>query len=236
MTRTLYREAPYARECDARVLAVDADRVVLDCSVFYPTGGGQPGDTGVLVGADGVSMAVTGTQWSSDGQCIEHLVPGASTRLCIGDSVCARLDWARRYRLMRYHTCLHLLCAVVGAPVTGGRMAEDKAHLDFDIEMDQLDAAKIELQLAELVAADLPVEVGTISEAELDANPGLVKTMSVQPPRGRGSVRTIAIHGVDLQPCGGTHLARTGEIGTLRVTRIRSEGKRNKRVTIALTD
>lgn len=112
-------------------------------------------------------------------------------------------------------------------------MAEDKAHLDFDIEMDQLDAARIEARLNELVAADLPVEAGEISEAELDANPGLVKTMSVQPPRGAGSVRTIHIPEVDLQPCGGTHLRRTGEVGALKVLRIRSEGKRNKRVTIA---
>lgn len=137
---------------------------------------------------------------------------------------------------MRFHTGLHLLCAVVSAPVSGGKMAEDKAHLDFDIEMDRLDAAAIELRLNELVAADLPVEVGEISDAELEANPGLVKTMSVQPPRGAGSVRTIHIPDVDLQPCGGTHLRRTGEIGALKVVRIRSEGKRNKRVTIAFAE
>lgn len=235
MTEALFRDRPYARECDAVVVSAVDGRVVLDRTVFYPTGGGQPGDTGELRLADGRVVSVGGTVREDAGAGIVHLVDPAAS-IAPGQPVTARIDWERRHRLMRFHTCLHLLCAVVGAPVTGGRMGEDKAHLDFDIEMEKLDAAAIESRLAELIDADLPVEAGAITEQELDANPGLVRTMSVQPPRGQGTVRTIHIPGVDLQPCGGTHLARTGEIGPVRVTRIRSEGKRNKRVTIAFDE
>lgn len=234
MTRPLFREDPYARACEATVLRVGDGQVVLDRSVFYPAGGGQPGDVGLLV-AEGVPpLAVIDTLKGEDGEIL-HQVEGPPP-LVAGQVVLASIDWPRRYRLMRFHTCLHLLCAVVDAPVSGGRMAEDKAHLDFDIDMARLDAAAIEARLAELIAADLPVEVGAISDAELEANPGLVKTMSVQPPRGQGVVRTIRIGEVDLQPCGGTHLRRTGEVGAVRVARIRSEGKRNKRVTLVFAD
>ncbi|NMG77163.1 alanyl-tRNA editing protein [Aromatoleum diolicum] len=232
MTEALFRDDAYARSCTAQVLAVDGSRVVLDRTVFYPTGGGQPGDRGELVLADGTRLAVVDTV-KGEGVAVEHVLADGAVPPPQGAQVTAEIDWARRYRLMRFHTGLHLLCAVVNAPVSGGRMAEDKAHLDFDIEMDRLDAAQIEARLNALIEADTPVEQGEISEAELDANPGLVKTMSVQPPRGHGSVRTIHVSGVDLQPCGGTHLRRTGEVGPLKVIRIRSEGKRNKRVTIA---
>lgn len=235
MTEALFRQDSYARHCEARVLAVADGGVVLDRTVFYPTGGGQPGDRGVLIFADGSRSAVADTVKGEGGAVVHVLAEGAKVP-AVGAAVSVELDWPRRHRLMRFHTGLHLLCAVVGAPVSGGKMAEDKAHLDFDIEMDRLDAASIEARLNALVAADLPVEAGEISEAELDANPGLVKTMSVQPPRGAGSVRTIRIPDVDLQPCGGTHLRRTGEIGALKVLRIRSEGKRNKRVTIAFAE
>ncbi len=234
-TEALFRDDPYARLCAAVVTAVDDGRVVLDRTVFYPAGGGQPGDRGELVRADGSRLAVADTV-KGEGDAVVHVLAEGVAPPAVGEEVTAAIDWPRRHRLMRFHTALHLLCAVVGAPVTGGRMAEDKAHLDFDIEMDKLDAAAIEARLNELVAADIPVETGEISDAELDANPGLVKTMSVQPPRGQGSVRTIHVTGVDLQPCGGTHLARTGEIGPLKVAKIRSEGKRNKRVTIAFAD
>lgn len=232
MTEALFRHDAYARSCAAQVLAVDGNRVVLDRTVFYPTGGGQPGDRGELVLANGARLAVVDTV-KGEGPAVVHVLADGVVAPPSGAQVTAEIDWARRYRLMRFHTGLHLLCAVVNAPVSGGRMAEDKAHLDFDIEMDRLDAAQIEARLNALIEADTPVEQGEISEAELDANPGLVKTMSVQPPRGHGSVRTIHVPGVDLQPCGGTHLRRTGEVGPLKVIRIRSEGKRNKRVTIA---
>lgn len=232
MTELLFRRDAYARSCSARVLASGGNEVVLDRTVFYPAGGGQPGDCGWLVLAGGERLAVVDTV-KGDGATVAHVLGEGVVPPPSGAQVTAEIDWERRYRLMRYHTGLHLLCAVVNAPVSGGRMAEDKAHLDFDIEMDRLDAAQIELRLNALVAADTPVETGEISDAELDANPGLVKTMSVQPPRGQGSVRTIHIPGIDLQPCGGTHLRRTGEVGALKVVRIRSEGRRNKRVTIA---
>lgn len=238
MTIRVFTEDAYARLCDAVVVRADPGGVVLDRTVFYPIGGGQPGDTGELVLEDGRRLAVVDAR-KGEGDEIIHVLrePLAEGEVpAPGVRVTAAIDWPRRHVLMRYHTCLHLLCAVVVAPVTGGKMGEDKAHLDFDIEMDKLDASDIERQLNTLIARDDPVEVGEIDEATLDANPGLVKTMSVQPPRGQGTVRTIAIPGVDLQPCGGTHLKRTGEIGPVRVVRIRSEGKRNKRVTIMLEE
>ena len=235
MTELVFRDDAYAKACEAVVVAAAPGRIVLDRSVFYPTGGGQPGDTGSLLQAGGTQIAVLGTV-KGEGETIVHLVDEAAALPAVGTHVTARIDWDRRYRLMRFHTALHLLCAVVAAPVTGGKMSEDKAHLDFDIEMDQLVAEAIEAQLNALIAADTAVHCGAITDAELDANPGLVKTMSVQPPRGQGSVRTIEIPGVDLQPCGGTHVRRTGEIGAMVVARIRSEGKRNKRVTIAFAE
>ena len=233
MTERVFEQDAYARLCDAIVVTCDGERVVLDRTVFYPTGGGQPGDRGQLVLADDTRFAVKDTVKGEEGEII-HLIEGETSGLRPGTRVTAAIDWPRRYTLMRYHTCLHLLCAVVGAPVTGGRMGEDKAHLDFDIEMDALDASAIESRLNQLIATDARVEIGEVDEVELDANPGLVKTMSVQPPRGQGAVRTIRIPDIDLQPCGGTHLRRTSEIGHVRVARIRSEGKRNKRVTVVL--
>lgn len=233
MTERVFHSDAYATECEAVVVAIGDGAVILDRSVFYPTGGGQPGDRGELVLADGSSCQVVDTV-KGEGDQIVHRLAENTPLPAVGARVIARMDWVRRYVLMRYHTCLHLLCAVVDAPVSGGRMAEDKAHLDFDIAMERLVATEIEARVNELVARDLPVTTGLIDDAELDANPALVKTMSVQPPRGQGVVRTIEIPGVDLQPCGGTHLARTGEIGRVRVVRIRSEGKRNKRVTITL--
>lgn len=233
MTEAIFQRDAYAAECEATVVAVDDGKVVLDRTVFYPAGGGQPGDRGELELDDGRRLAVADTA-KGEGGAVLHLLAEGEAPPAPGTRVRVRIDWARRHRLMRHHTCLHLLCAVVGAPVTGGRMAEDKAHLDFDIEMDKLVAEDIEARLNALIAADTPVVVGEIDDAALDANPGLVKTMSVQPPRGQGTVRTIEIPGVDLQPCGGTHLRRTGEIGQVRVAKIRSEGKRNKRVTVVL--
>jgi misacylated tRNA(Ala) deacylase len=149
-----------------------------------------------------------------------------------GSAVRAEIDWEARYRHMRLHTALHLLCAVVKAPVTGGRIGEDKAHLDFDIEMDKLDKASIEAELNALVRKGVRTRTRWVSDAELDASPELVRTMSVTPPRGEGRVRLLEIPGVDLQACGGTHVADTAEIGPLRVARIRSEGRHNKRVTL----
>jgi misacylated tRNA(Ala) deacylase len=235
VTERVFHTDSYVRQCEAVVTRSEAGIVELDRTVFYPTGGGQPGDHGVLILADGTRLAVLDTV-KGEGEAIVHRVADDAPVPAPGTKVEAEIDWERRHTLMRYHTCLHLLCAVVDAPVTGGKMAEDKAHLDFDIDMEKLVAADIEAALNALIARDQPVETGAISDAELDANPGLVKTMSVQPPRGQGRVRTIRIGDIDYQPCGGTHLRRTSEIGTASVVRIRSEGKRNKRVTIVLGD
>jgi misacylated tRNA(Ala) deacylase len=224
----LFRDDPYLRACEATVVAVHGDTVELDRTLFYPLGGGQAGDTGRLG-----PWRVLDTRKGSTADSVLHILePGAAPT--IGTTLEAQLDWERRHRLMRLHTALHLLGAVVKAPVTGGRIGEHKAHLDFDVDMSLLVAPEIEGQLAELVARAVDTRVRWITDAELDAHPELVKTMSVAPPRGEGRVRLLEIAGIDLQACGGTHVANLAEIGTLKVVRIRSEGKRNKRVTLEL--
>jgi misacylated tRNA(Ala) deacylase len=226
LAELLFREDPYLKACEATVIAVHGDTVELDRTVFYPLGGGQAGDTGKLG-----PWRVLDTRKGAGGDSVLHVVePGAT--LAAGEKFQVEIDWERRHRLMRLHTALHLLGAVVKAPVTGGRIAEDKAHLDFDIEMERLVKEEIEARLNELTKASHPTTSFWISDAELDARPELVKTMSVAPPRGDGRVRLLEIPGVDLQACGGTHVRNTGEIGRLAVARIRSEGKRNKRVTL----
>ena len=206
------------------MLAVNGNAVELDRTVFYPMGGGQAGDTGKIG-----SWRVLDTRKGGD-SVLHMLEPDAAPQA--GMKVQVELDWERRHRLMRLHTAMHLLCAVVKAPVTGGRIADDKAHLDFDIEMEKLVKEAIESRLQELIASAVETKASWITDAELDARPDLVKTMSVAPPRGEGRVRLLEIPGVDLQACGGTHVKNTGEIGRLEVARIRSEGKRNKRVTL----
>ena len=225
MAELLFRDDAYLAACEATVVAVNGNAVELDRTVFYPMGGGQAGDTGKL-GA----WRVLDTRKGGD-SVLHMLEPGAAAEP--GMQVQVELDWERRHRLMRLHTAMHLLCAVVKAPVTGGRIADDKAHLDFDIEMEKLVKEEIEGRLNELVASSFQTRVTWISDAELDAKPELVKTMSVAPPRGEGRVRLLEIPGIDLQACGGTHVKNTAEIGRLAVARIRSEGKRNKRVTLA---
>ena len=228
MAALLFRDDPYLRACEATVTTVHDGGVELDRTIFYPMGGGQAGDTGRLG-----DWRVVDTRKGSSGDSVIHVLePGA--RPAPGTKLPIELDWERRHRLMRLHTALHLLGAVVKAPVTGGRIAQDKAHLDFDIEMEKLLKEEIEARLNALVEAKIETRVSWITDAELDARPDLVKTMSVAPPRGEGRVRLLEIPGVDLQACGGTHVRSTGEIGRLSVVRIRSEGKRNKRVTLAL--
>lgn len=227
MTQPLFRDDAYQRACEATVVAVRDNAVELDCTVFYPMGGGQPGDTGTISG-----LRVVDTR-KGDGDAILHLLEPGAAAPAVGDKVEAVIDWARRHRLMRYHTALHLVGAVVKAPVTGGRIGEDKSHLDFDIDMDQLVKEAIEDGVNALVRAGHKTRASWITDAELDARPELVRTMSVAPPRGSGRIRLLEIPGVDLQACGGTHVADTAEIGPVAVVRIRSEGRRNKRVTIA---
>jgi len=233
VTELLFREDPYLKSCEASVVASHGDAIELDRTVFYPLGGGQPGDTGALRIAGGAVLRVIDTRrGESDNRVLHVLEPGVAAP-APGTSVQSELDWDRRYRHMRFHTALHLLVAVIRAPVTGGRIGEDKAHLDFDVEMDRLVAAEIEARVNALVVAGHDTHTLWITDAELDARPDLVRTMSVAPPRGSGRVRLLEIPGVDLQACGGTHVANTREIGPLAVAKIRSEGKRNKRVTIA---
>ena len=226
----LCRDDPYLRQCEATVLAVRENAIELDRTVFYPLGGGQPGDTG-RIGALRVIDARKG-----EGESVLHLVEPGAALPAAGEKVRVEIDWDRRYRHMRFHTALHLLGAVVRASVTGGRIAQDKAHLDFDIEMEKLDKAAIEAGINALVQAGHDTRSSWITGAELDSRPELVRTMSVAPPRGAGRVRLLEIAGVDLQACGGTHVRNTREVGRIEVVRIRSEGRRNKRVTLAFAE
>jgi misacylated tRNA(Ala) deacylase len=232
MTELLFRDDPYRRSCATTVTAVDARGIRLAHTVFYPAGGGQPGDIGVLRLADGSTVVIVDTQKGDSADEVIH-VPAADAPLpSPGAAVSAEIDWARRHRHMRFHTCLHLLCAAMPHPVTGGRIGADKSHLDFDLQGAPVEKEAIEAKLNALIQAGHTVTPRWISDAELAANPDLVRTMSVAPPTGQGRVRLLEVDGVDLQACGGTHVANTAEVGSVVVLRIRSEGKRNKRVTI----
>jgi misacylated tRNA(Ala) deacylase len=236
MTDPLYRTEPYAREATARVTAVADGAVTLDRSLFYPQGGGQPGDTGRLVW-EGGEIAVTNTVKGEGGEPVLQ-TDIAAILPPVGAEVTQRLDWDRRFAHMRVHTALHLLSVVIPLPVTGGSIAADKGRLDFDMPHPPEDLEEIEAEVNALVARDLPVTEDWITDAELAANPGLVKTMSVMPPTGAGRVRLIRIgrdaNQVDLQPCGGTHVARTAEIGPLRLGKIEKKGRQNRRVSLHL--
>jgi misacylated tRNA(Ala) deacylase len=234
MTQLLFRDDPYLRLCEATVVAGHGDALELDRTVFYPAGGGQPGDRGILRFDDGSQLHVTDTRKGDAPEQVLHVLATGSPMPVPGSKLQAVLDWELRHRHMRFHTALHLLCAVIKAPVTGGRIGADKAHLDFDIAMDKLDRDAIEFGVNTLVRAACDTRTRWVTDDELGARPDLVKTMSVAPPRGEGRVRLLEIPGVDLQACGGTHVANTAEIGPLKVVRIRSEGKHNKRVTLAL--
>jgi misacylated tRNA(Ala) deacylase len=236
MSVALFRDDAYLRTCTATVSAAEGSQVTLDRTVFYPSGGGQPGDTGWLTTADGTRLAVIDTRKGSAADEIVHILAPDSPLPDVGTQVEAELDWARRFRHMRMHTALHLLCAVVPAGVTGGQIGADKSRLDFAIAAGDLDKADIEAKLNALVAGDHAVSFSWISDAELAAQPQLVRTMSVMPPMGSGSVRLVRIGDVDLQPCGGTHVNSTAEIGTLQLIKIENKGKQNRRIQIALAD
>ncbi len=233
MTEEVFRQDAYARSCEARVTAVDEAGVRLDRTVFYPLGGGQPGDNGELVLHDGTAIRIIDTRKGTAPDEIVHVPEASADPALAGSGVTARIDWDRRHRLMRIHTCLHLLCSLIPAPVTGGSIRDGSGRLDFDLPESTLDKQDLTTRLNRLVAEDHPVNPRWVSEGELDANPSLVRTMSVAPPRGRGSVRLLDIEGVDLQPCGGTHVASTGEIGPVRVTKIEKKGRQNRRVIVA---
>jgi misacylated tRNA(Ala) deacylase len=217
------------------VLAAGPKGIELDRSVFYPLGGGQAGDSGTLLRANGARIVIADTRKGDTPDRVMHLPAAGSELPEPGEAVTLELDWERRYRLMRLHTALHLLSCVIVAPVTGGNIVPEKARLDFDIDLSLLDAGRIERETNALIARAVSTETGWITDSDLDGQPELVKTMSVQPPRGAGRVRLLRIPGIDLQPCGGTHVANIAEIGAIRVLKIRSEGKHNKRVEITLT-
>ncbi|RAP40356.1 Ala-tRNA(Pro) hydrolase [Rhodovulum viride] len=236
MTDPLYRKDPYLREAPATVVAHAEGGVVLSAPLFYPRGGGQPGDTGRLVW-EGGEMTVADTVKGEAGAAL-LLAPEGATLPPVGTEVVQHLDWDRRHGHMRVHTALHLLSVVIPLPVSGGAIGADKGRLDFDMPEAPEDREALEAALNALIARDLPVGEEWITEAELDADPGLVKTMSVAPPRGTGRVRLVRIgtgkDRVDLQPCGGTHVARTGEIGPVRLGKIEKKGRQNRRVTVLL--
>ena len=237
MTEELFREDAYLRSCEARVTAVnDRGGIVLDRTVFYATGGGQPGDSGWLRLDDGREIAVATTVYDADRTTIVHVPAEGAELPQAGQSLEAEIDWARRYAHMRVHTGLHLLCALLPYPVTGGQIGEGQGRLDFDIPEAGLDKAALSEELNRLIQRKAPVAAHWISEAELDAQPELVRTMAVKPPRGSGQVRLIEIDSIDLQPCGGTHVRDTSEIGAAEVTKIEKKGAQNRRVRITLVD
>jgi misacylated tRNA(Ala) deacylase len=234
MTQLLFREDAYLKTATAQVVSVSERGIELDRTVFYPLGGGQAGDSGALIRANGERVQIADTRKGDGTDRVLHIPALASVTPATGETVTLEIDWERRYRLMRLHTALHLMSCVIVAPVTGGNIVPDKARLDFDIDLSQLNAEHIERQTNALIASGVETQTVWITDAELDAQTDLVKTMSVQPPRGAGRVRLLKIPGIDLQPCGGTHVANIGEIGGIKVLKIRSEGKHNKRVEIAL--
>jgi misacylated tRNA(Ala) deacylase len=234
MTEPLFRNDAYLREAETLVVSAEPRGIVLNATNFYAQGGGQAGDRGELVLADGGVVAIANTIYDADKSTILH-VPAEGARLpAAGERLIARIDWDLRYRRMRAHTALHLLTAVLPYPVTGGSVGDAEGRLDFDSGDAPLDKKEIAEKLNALIATNARVSSRWIADAELAANPGLVKTMSVKPPTGSGRVRLIEIEAIDLQPCGGTHVARTGEIGVAEVTGIEKKGKLNRRVRIAL--
>jgi misacylated tRNA(Ala) deacylase len=236
MTELIFRDDGYLRSCDARVIAADARGIRLDRTVFYPMGGGQPGDIGVLRLASGQTLTIVDTIKGESGDQVIHIPSPGSPLPESGVELVAEIDWDRRYRLMRMHTCLHLLCSVVPGAVTGGQVSEGRGRLDFDVPGSSLDREAIAERLNALIAEPHSVGPRWITDEELAARPELVRTMSVKPPSGMGRVRLIEISGVDLQPCGGTHIRNTAEIGPVAVTKIENKGKQNRRVILAFAE
>ena len=239
-TLPLFRDDAYRPICEAEILAVnERGGIVLDRTVFYATSGGQPGDSGRLV-VDGVAVPIGAAVYGDDKAEIVHVPLTPEHLPQPGTFVQAEIDWPRRHRHMRMHTALHLLCALVPFPVTGGAIGAEESRLDFDIsDADAVDKDALTEGLNALVAADHPVTTRWITDEELQDNPGLVRTMSVKPPLGSGRVRLVAIGaggGVDLQPCGGTHVRSTGEIGRVAVTRIEKKGRQNRRIRLAFAE
>jgi misacylated tRNA(Ala) deacylase len=235
-TGCLFRDDAYLKECEARVVALTAQGgIVLDCTVFYATSGGQPGDSGTLTSASGAPIRIATASYTDAAKTEIAHIPAAGAALpAVGDTVTAIIDWDKRFARMRMHTAMHLLSAALPYAVTGGSVGETESRLDFDIPEAGLDKDDITARVMAMIATGASVSARWISDAELEANPGLVKTMSVKPPMGTGHVRLIEISGLDLQPCGGTHVKSLAEIGAVHVTQIEKKGKQNRRVRLAL--
>ena len=234
MTEAVFYQDAYLKSLTATVTAVNEDWVELDRTIFYPMGGGQPGDTGQFIGPDGQSWQVIDARKGASPGAIAHQLDAADHGLNIGDEVESTLDWDRRYTLMKMHTSMHLLGSLIPVGVTGGAVGEAKSRLDFDLGDHQIDKETLTIQLRALVDAAHDIDIESITEDQLDQNPELVRTMSVQPPRGVGDIRMIRVEDVDYQPCGGTHLKNTSEIGDIRIKKIENKGRRNRRVHIVL--
>ena len=233
----IFREDAYAKSCTATVSSVDEQGIRLDRTVFYPNGGGQPGDTGVLRFADGAVRIADTVKGDGGPDDVIHVPEAGAALPAPGTAVEAEIDWDRRHRHMRMHTVLHLVCAVLpGASITGAQVGAERSRVDFNVPTESLDKQAIADAINRLIAADTPVAPRWITDEELDAQPDLVRTLTVTPPRGHGRVRLVDIEGVDLQPCGGTHVARLGEIGAIEVVKIENKGKQNRRVVVALKD
>tara|TARA_B100000029_G_scaffold180360_1_gene178006 strand:+ start:4199 stop:4909 length:711 start_codon:yes stop_codon:yes gene_type:complete len=236
MTEEIFRDDAYAKSCTANVLEVDGRGVILDRTVFYAEGGGQPGDTGTIIAADGSLVQVIGTYQDRYGRGILHELAEGENPPGAGTEVTAEIDWDRRYKHMRMHSCLHLLCSLVDGGVTGGSISVKKSRLDFDLKDVTLDKEELTTELNRLVEENRALSATWISEEEMEAQQDLVRTMSVKPPTGTGKVRLMHVEGVDLQPCGGTHVKASGEIGEVRVSKIENKGKHNRRVNIVLVE
>ena len=234
MTEKAFYQDSYQKTHTSEVVEVLENGVLLTSTIFYPLGGGQPGDRGSLT-INGSDYPVVDTRYADDRHNIVHFLEADDlSSIRVGDAVDMRLDWVRRHRLMRMHTSMHLVCSLISAQATGGSVGETSSRLDFDLQDEVVDKEQLTADLNALVARALPVSIGSITDSELDQNPELVRTMSVQPPRGHGSVRTITIEDTDYQPCGGTHVRNTAEIGELIVTGLKNKGRQNKRISIAL--
>jgi misacylated tRNA(Ala) deacylase len=236
MTEMLFRDDGYLRSCNARATHVDERGIRLDRTVFYPMGGGQPGDSGELRLSSGRPIAIVDTVKGDGPDEVIHVPEPGSALPEPGAELVAEIDWNRRYRLMRMHTCLHLLCSIVPGAVTGGQVSDGRGRLDFDVPGSSLDKEAITRRVNALIAEGRPVGPRWITDEELAAQPELVRTMSVKPPSGTGRVRLMEIAGVDLQPCGGTHVRNTAEIGPVAVTKIENKGKQNRRVILAFAE
>ena len=232
----IFRDDAYQRSCEAVVVSADETGIRLDRTVFYPLGGGQPGDSGVLRLADGGSLRIVDARKGESLDDVLHIPEEGAALPAPGTAVTAEIDWERRHRLMRMHTCMHVLCSLIEGDVTGGQVGETKSRLDFNLPDTQLDKEALTAALNRIIEEDHPVQPRWITDEELAASPQLVRTMSVKPPMGHGKVRLLEIEGIDLQPCGGTHVSRTGEIGPVAIGKIENKGRQNRRVNILFAE